>query len=263
MNKLWIQEDQIWLEQENLDVEVVVSDKLDIFDVKKIKIHFFHDTILEIEDHSKEESKLDFKVEVEPFVCAKLHEVRAGKKNKIQYQYFLEENSQLEVSKFYDCYQLKELHIIHLLGKEASIECQFKTIAQDQQKIDMVIYHDSKNTSSSIDNKGITVGQGSLVWNVTSMVYQGVTGCNVSQKSHIINYNHAYSEIHPNLFIEEEDVSASHAAFIGTFSEDLFFYLQARGIPYLEALFLLIHGFFYEEWMKPEELERVIRKIGR
>jgi Fe-S cluster assembly scaffold protein SufB len=49
--------------------------------------------------------------------------------------------------------------------------------------------------------------------------------------------------INPNLYIEDSDVVANHAAAIGKFSEEELFYLMSRGIPYNDAVNLLIKGF--------------------
>ena len=51
------------------------------------------------------------------------------------------------------------------------------------------------------------------------------------------------SEIYPNLYIDEFDASAHHAASIGKFNKDEIFYLLTKGIDYESAVNLLIKGF--------------------
>lgn len=252
MNKLVINESAIELQVEDQLLEITLSDKLDIFDVKKIKIKFIKDTTLEIVYHNKGESKLDIIVEVEPNVNAILKELKEEHKTKIQYHYFLEKNSHLDVFKFYDCYELKELDVVTLTDQYAVFNYQFKTIAHKKQKIDMVVYHNHKNTTSNINVKGLTIEDGAINLNLTGVVYHTIVGCELNQNSHIINLNNKKSQINPNLLIEEEDVVANHAAYIGNFKEEQFFYLQSRGIPYNKALNLLIKGFLFDESMNPE-----------
>ena len=74
-----------------------------------------------------------------------------------------------------------------------------------------------------------------------------MSGCIANQNNRIINLSDKKSEIRPNLYIEEYDVSASHSAFIGRFKEEELFYLMSRGIPELEASRLLLKGFLLSD----------------
>ena len=47
----------------------------------------------------------------------------------------------------------------------------------------------------------------------------------------------------PNLFIDEYDVIAAHAASIGSISKDDLFYLMSRGLTLEEASKLIVLGF--------------------
>lgn len=263
MNKLVIREEEIELVEEDECLEITRSNSLDLFDIKRIEIKFLKDTILEIDDKSTKESKIDIRIFVEPSVHGRIEERRSGKQNKIQYQYFLEYESYLEVAKLYDCEQVKELNIVALMDQYAEFHFSYTTIAKHHQTFDLMVYHNHKNTKSLITNKGLTVGEGELHFHVTGMVYPGMTGCILNQKNHIINLNDSKTEIDPNLLIEEEDVQADHAAFIGTFKEELFFYLESRGIPRKQALSLLIQGFLSDNWIKKEELDTIIKALGR
>ena len=59
MNKLIITDEEIKLEESDELIEVTISDKLDIFDVTKIKILVKENTKLKIEHHIEKESKMD------------------------------------------------------------------------------------------------------------------------------------------------------------------------------------------------------------
>jgi Fe-S cluster assembly protein SufD len=62
----------------------------------------------------------------------------------------------------------------------------------------------------------------------------------------------------PNLEIAADDVRCSHAATVGQLDREELFYLQSRGIPYTEAMRLVIFGFFGEvlEQLKLEGVRR-------
>ena len=66
MNKLIITDEEIKLEESDELIEVTISDKLDIFDVTKIKILVKENTKLKIEHHIEKESKMDITFELEP-----------------------------------------------------------------------------------------------------------------------------------------------------------------------------------------------------
>jgi Fe-S cluster assembly protein SufD len=74
----------------------------------------------------------------------------------------------------------------------------------------------------------------------------------------------------PNLEIQADDVRCSHAATVGQLDEEEVFYLLSRGIPKVEAVRLVVFGFFAEvleqlplEGVKQELLRVVERKLAR
>ena len=70
--------------------------------------------------------------------------------------------------------------------------------------------------------------------------------------------------IKPNLFIDEEDVSANHSALIGTFKAEEVFYLMSRGISKKEADSLLTRGFLMKGINYHKDiLESLISKYWR
>jgi Fe-S cluster assembly protein SufD len=53
----------------------------------------------------------------------------------------------------------------------------------------------------------------------------------------------ARGDANPILLIDEDDVTAGHAASVGRVDPTQLYYLMSRGIPKLEAERLIIHGF--------------------
>jgi Fe-S cluster assembly protein SufD len=51
------------------------------------------------------------------------------------------------------------------------------------------------------------------------------------------------SIINPNMYIDEYDVEARHAATIGKFNQDNIFYLMTKGLTKEDANNILIEGF--------------------
>ena len=95
----------------------------------------------------------------------------------------------------------------------------------------------------NICTNGVSIKDGSILFNVSSFIGKNITGCVATQDNKIINLNDNECIIKPNLYIDCDDVSATHSAWVGSFREDELFYLQSRGISMDDAIRLLISGF--------------------
>lgn len=259
MNKIKIKNNNISLIETDNNIEVTLSDKLEIFDVQKMFINILESTELEIIYENKEESKLDIEYNICSNVDAKITEIRKENKSKIQYKYNILENSNVDIIKFYDLNCIKELDIINLNGINSKINYLFKTISKDDQNYTMVVYHNNKNTESNIINNSVNINEGTTNFNVTSVVYNGITNCVLNQTNKIINLNDKECKINPNLLIEENDIVANHSAIIGKFSEEEIFYLMSRGISRKEATNLLIKGFLING-IENKKIDKIIEK---
>lgn len=262
MNIIKIKNDSIELFESDELIEVSLSDKYEIFDIRKMNIKVLASTELEIIYDNKQESKIDIEYNIGSDISFKVTEIRKEVKTKVQYKYFIEENSTIDVTKFYDVGLVKELDIISLNGLNSKINYNFKTISSDKQKYDIVVYHNNKNTESNIINNSVNIDNGTTIFNITSVVYNGITDCVLNQSSKIINLNDSESIINPNLLIEENDVIANHSAFIGKFSESQIFYLMSRGISREESINLLIKGFL-TEGINNKKINKIIEKYWR
>lgn len=259
MNKIKVTDSNIDI---NVDdkIEVTIFDRFEIFDVKKMVIKILEDTDLEIE-YNLESSKMDIQIIVLENKTLNLFELKECGNIKTQYEYVLEKNSTLNIDKFYDVKEVKELDVVELDGEGANINFKLKTLATNDHKYDMFIYHNAKNTISNIINNGINV-DGSIIFNITGIVYNNISGCEINQANRIVTFNDKKCIITPKLLIDENDVIANHSALIGKFSEDEIFYLQSRGIDYNTAIRLLVKGLLLEN-TNDERLNKIIEKYWR
>lgn len=262
MNKIDIIESEVLIELDSkLKVETIYPNS--IFDVLKLKITVLESTILFLHYQNSRATKIDITFEVMDHVSFSLSEIRESTKMKVQYQYLIGTCSDVKALKFYDCDELKELNLIQLNGEYASIHQQIKTIAKKPERLDTVVYHNFKNTSSNIINQGVNIEEGSIDFQVTGIVYNGIKDCNLNQNNRIITMNENKCNINPILLIEENDVSANHAAYIGKFDEQQIFYLMSRGIPETKAFQLLVKGFLLDSMTEIESIEKLIEKYWR
>ena len=263
MNKITVLENQIETElnDTNLQIETILPES--IFDVFDIQITVAGSTSLILHHKCMSDTKINISFHVLPNVDFELLEIRENGMLKVKYNYSLEENSHTNIVKFYDCDEVKELDIIELNGENASIRHQLKTISKKNQRLDTVVYHNAKHTSSDIVNQGVTIQDGKLQIQVTSIVYQGIKNCVINQNNRIMTMNEHKSNINPILLIEEQEVSANHAAYIGKFREEQIFYLMSRGIPRNQAIQLLVKGFLLESISEKDLIEPILERYWR
>lgn len=243
MNKIIVIDDYIDLKKINDSIKVQLIPKNALFLVNTLKIDILKDTDLSINYNHINESKLNIEINVLDNVCTNIYEFKEGSKGKIKYHFNINSNSKLNIYKFYDINKIKEFVRIDLNGINASVDYNFKTISKEGEKYDITIYHNKENTISKIINNGVNIKDGSLIFNVSSFVYNGNKNCDVSQKSRIVNLTMNKCKICPNLYIDEYDVNANHSAYIGNFKDDELFYLMSRGISTRDSEYLLIKGF--------------------
>lgn len=241
MNKIIVSGEDIKIDG-NDGIEIIIGEASKFLNVQSVKIKVSKDTDIVIEA-SDVDIKLDFYINILKGVKVNIYEYKKGLDYKFQYKYYLEENSFLNIEKINDGKDIKEMTIINLNGEGAKVNFSLKTISKDNEKYNFLVYHNAKNTVSNIVNNGVNILDGILEFNVSGFVLKGIKGCTINQSGRIINMTNNTCVIKPNLFIDENDVSASHSAVIGTFSSMEIFYLMSRGIAYKDAQMLLTKGF--------------------
>ena len=155
----------------------------------------------------------------------------------------LDENAYLIINKMYNEKEIDEKITINLNGFNARVDYNFSTLVYNDQKYEININHNNKNTISNIINHGVVMNDSKLVFEVNSNVKKGNNKSKLNQQSKIIVMSKNNSVIKPNLYIDEYDVDAVHSATIGKFNKDEIFYLMTKGLTEKETINLLISGF--------------------
>lgn len=259
-NIIKVNGDEITLQKEDNALTVTLSDKLDFYDIIKMNIEVEKDTSLLIEYKGKKEVKLDICINVKPNVYFSIYEKKEEDISKIQMKYYIYDNAKVNVEKFYDIKEMKELNIVYLNGVGASYKSSIKGIIKGQTKLDVLMYHNYPKTNSDVEHKFVTIKDGLIKLNVTSMVYHNRKNCIVNQSNHILNENSSKSYIKPNLLIEENDIEASHSANIAPFDYEKIFFMQSRGLDELTVKKILLKGFLNTNLI---EIEKYINKYWR
>lgn len=264
MNKIVIKNDEIYLDSSDDSFVFSVSKKNKFLKVKNVNIKIKDDTEIVIECIDAIDVKLDICINILKGVHAKIYEYKNGGNYKYQYRYYLERDSVLNVEKVIDADNVLENVLINLNGESSRAEFNLKTISKMYEKYNFLVYHNAKKTVSNIINNGVNIKNGFLEFNVSTFIPNGIKKCDASQSGRIINETSNECVIKPNLFIDENDVTANHSALIGTFSENEIFYLMSRALDKKEAQNLLTKGFLLKGISYHKEiLEDIINKYWR
>ena len=135
---------------------------------------------------------------------------------------------------------------VYMIGRGARAEIlsiAFANAGQHQDAGGKVI-HSAPDTSSSITSKSISKGGGRAGYRGLVKVYKGARGVksNVVCDALILD-DKSRSDTYPVMEIDENDTSISHEATVSKVSDEQLFYLQSRGIPEAQAMFMIVNGF--------------------
>ncbi len=152
---------------------------------------------------------------------------------------------------------------IDIQGENACINYHYQTISIKENKVHVEVLHHAPHTESHLFMHGYNKAQ-QLTFLVDVSIPKGMKGSIATQENQIYNEKDAISTICPNLYIDEYDVSSTHASFTGPFDKNIEFYLGTRGLEKEKIQQLLLEGFLIKEGLS--DLEKVsffqIRKEG-
>ena len=91
---------------------------------------------------------------------------------------------------------------------------------------------------------GVILAKSSLIFNGIGHIIHGAKGADAQQESRVLMLStKARGDANPILLIDDNDVSAGHAASVGRVNEEQLYYLMSRGLPKKLAERLVIRGF--------------------
>ena len=107
------------------------------------------------------------------------------------------------------------------------------------------------------------------IFNGIGKIEHGASKSNAEQESRVLMLSEkARGDANPILLIDEDDVTAGHAASVGRVDPVQLYYLMSRGITQKEAERLVIHGFLAPvvaelpiEGVKKQLVEVIERKV--
>lgn len=137
-------------------------------------------------------------------------------------------------------------NITNLMGDGSVGDTKTVVVGRGEQKQNFTtkVVHFGKNSDGQILKHGVMKDSASSVFNGIGKIEHGASKSNAEQESRVLMLSEkARGDANPILLIDEDDVTAGHAASAGRIDPLQLYYLMSRGIPKTEAERLVIHGF--------------------
>ena len=180
---------------------------------------------------------------------------------------YVVKNGTLRVNKFYDTLIVDEKIDIDLMCEYSKIDYRFSNICNNNENYVININHNNRNTVSNINNKTIAMDGSKINFVINSIVGKEYEKSILDQNTRIVTIGDTDAKISPNMFIDLDDVEARHGSVIGTFKDEMVFYLMSRGITYNDSIKLLVKGYLFSnidvDNVLREEILSVIDKYWR
>lgn len=134
----------------------------------------------------------------------------------------------------------------YLNGDRSESDLKIVTVGRGETKANFTtqIIHYGKDSNAHILKHGVMKDSATSIFNGIGYIKHGATRADAQQESRILMLSEkARGDANPILLIDEDDVTAGHAASVGRVDDLQLFYLMSRGIAKKEAERLVIHGF--------------------
>lgn len=137
-------------------------------------------------------------------------------------------------------------NITHLIGDNSASNPKTVSVGRGKQiqNFTAKTVHHGLDSHGHILQHGVMKEQSSAIFNGIGKIEHGATRANAEQESRVLMLSEkARGDANPILLIDEDDVTAGHAASVGRVDPMQLYYLMSRGITEEEAERLIIHGF--------------------
>lgn len=162
-------------------------------------------------------------------------------------------------------------NVTHLVGDNSEGHVKMVVVGRGKQKQNFTtkVIHWGKHSEGQILKHGVMKDEASSIFNGIGKIEYGATKSNAEQESRVLMLSEkARGDANPILLIDEDDVTAGHAASVGRVDPLQLYYLMSRGISKQEAERLVIHGFLAPvvnelpiEGVKKQLTEVIERKV--
>lgn len=133
-----------------------------------------------------------------------------------------------------------------LKGNGSTSDAKVIAVGSGSQKLNLTTkaVHIGKSSDSQMITRAVMREQSTAIINGITKIEKGATKANGEQTEKVLMLSpKARGDANPILLIDEDDVTAGHAASVGQVNPEQIYYLMSRGISKEEAERLVIYGF--------------------
>ncbi|MBN1170297.1 SufD family Fe-S cluster assembly protein [Candidatus Micrarchaeota archaeon] len=143
-------------------------------------------------------------------------------------------------------------------------------VEKETFRLNTVLRHMGKDTKGGILVKGVVKDMGSATLDGMIKIDKSGSGADSILKEHVMLLNPgAHAVANPDLEIENNNVSSTHAATVSQIDDNKLFYLESRGIEIRDAKVLIVSGFLEsginnikDGEMRTEFLQKTSESLG-
>ncbi|MDQ0223352.1 Fe-S cluster assembly protein SufD [Streptococcus moroccensis] len=129
-------------------------------------------------------------------------------------------------------------------GSHANLKAVAVSSGRQVQGIDTRVTNYGSHSVGHILQHGVILERGTLTFNGIGHIIRGAKGADAQQESRVLMLSDkARSDANPILLIDENEVTAGHAASIGQVDPEDMYYLMSRGLDQATAERLVVRGF--------------------
>jgi Fe-S cluster assembly protein SufD len=135
--------------------------------------------------------------------------------------------------------------LLHQPGAEALVTGLYLADGKQHMEMDTLQDHIAGGCTSDLLYQGALLGKSRTVYEGTIRAWPGAQKTNAYQANrNLLLSKTARADSLPKLEIEANDLRCSHGATISPVDDEQVFYLMSRGIPRIDAVRLIVEGFF-------------------
>lgn len=148
-------------------------------------------------------------------------------------------------------------HTVDLNGTGAKAKVNMAALAGGDANlyVTTTVNNKGRRTQGLINQHGVLTGDAKMVLTGVGAIVRGARGSDAQQENRVLMLSDgAVGEANPLLLIDENDVTAGHAASVAAVDAQQLYYLMSRGLPKTVALRLVVRGFLLS--LLPDDLAK-------
>lgn len=146
-------------------------------------------------------------------------------------------------------------HTVDLNGRSSRANVRMAALAGGDANlyVTTTVNNRGRATQGLINQHGVLTGAAKMVLTGIGAIMLGARGSDAQQENRVLMLSdRAVGEANPLLLIDENDVTAGHAASVAAVDQQQLYYLMSRGLARTVALRLVVRGFLLS--LLPEDL---------